>query len=188
MHDHPISRPSTAQIIWGTPIVALVVGAVPTGLSAHILSTAEMRHHADRVILQKAQIQPSSNRPRVLYRRLKGDVARIMVFFKIMNFSSGPDLRYTKSYTSILRLGLATGILLMPPITTSRPEDRAARSRPRPTPLYRESRPRTHAQLGSVSRGEYHASKSPTSTCLSPFERRDHRELRRASRSRFSSI
>ncbi|KZV27028.1 pentatricopeptide repeat-containing protein [Dorcoceras hygrometricum] len=44
-----------------------------------------------------------------LYRRLGGNPARIMVFFDITKLTSGPDLRYEYSYTSILRLGLAAG-------------------------------------------------------------------------------
>ncbi|KZV39688.1 hypothetical protein F511_22713 [Dorcoceras hygrometricum] len=75
---------------------------------------------------------------------------------------------------------------VMPPIVTSEPEDRAARSPNRPTPSDRESRPRTPAKLGSVSREEDHASKSPTGIRLSFFELCDHRESRRASLSKYS--
>ncbi|KZV40287.1 hypothetical protein F511_25063 [Dorcoceras hygrometricum] len=53
-----------------------------------------------------------------------------MAFSQIINFNSGPDLSYTQSYTSILRLGLPSRDTPDAPITTSGPKNRAARPRP----------------------------------------------------------
>ncbi|KZV33013.1 hypothetical protein F511_23186 [Dorcoceras hygrometricum] len=68
-----------------------------------------MRHHADRGLLQKHKSDLHPDRPCVFYQWLRYDVTRIIVFCKIINFSSGPDLILTQSYTSILHLGLAAG-------------------------------------------------------------------------------
>ncbi|KZV29418.1 hypothetical protein F511_22109 [Dorcoceras hygrometricum] len=67
----------------------------------------------------------------------------------------------------------------MPPIITSGPEDRAPCTRSRTALIARDDYPRTHVKLGSISRGEDHASKSPASIRLYLFELSDHRESRR---------
>ncbi|KZT76319.1 xylulokinase [Dorcoceras hygrometricum] len=59
----------------------------------------------------------------------------------------------------------------MPPITTSRLKDRAARARPRLMSLRSGSRPKTRAQIGSVSRRQWHIYQDPTRIRLSLFER-----------------
>ncbi|KZV14726.1 hypothetical protein F511_41326 [Dorcoceras hygrometricum] len=69
---------------------------------------------------------------------MRCDVTRILVFYKIINFSSGPDLILTHSYTSILRLGFAAGDTLDAPITTSGPHNRALRTRCRTALIARD--------------------------------------------------
>ncbi|KZV45482.1 hypothetical protein F511_15849 [Dorcoceras hygrometricum] len=147
-----------------------------------------MRHHADHGLLQKHKSDLDPDHPRVFVQWLRYGITRIMVFFKIINFSSGPDLSYTQSYTSILRLGLAAGDT--PDAPYYHLETRRSNSTHK-MPNCTDSSgclPEDLRQLGSVSRGEAHTSKSPTSIRLSLFELRDHRESRRQSRSRYSSI
>ncbi|KZV40617.1 hypothetical protein F511_34881 [Dorcoceras hygrometricum] len=49
------------------------------------------------------------DRPWMLHKRLRYDITRVMVFLKNTNSYPGPNLSYTWSYTSILRLVLAVG-------------------------------------------------------------------------------
>ncbi|KZV16457.1 hypothetical protein F511_10069 [Dorcoceras hygrometricum] len=86
-----------------------------------VLSTAEIRHHVDHGFLQKH------------------------------NSSSGPDVSYTQSYTSIIRLGLKAGILLILRDNTSGPDDRAARSKCRTTLRGREDYPSTYTKSSEGS-------------------------------------
>ncbi|KZV41668.1 hypothetical protein F511_21445 [Dorcoceras hygrometricum] len=87
-----------------------------------------------------------------LYRRLEYNTTRIMVFFRIMDVTSGPDLIHTYSYTSILRLGLTAGDTPDAPIVTSSLEDREARGRPRPMLLSSRGYLRTRYQDQGVDR------------------------------------
>ncbi|KZV29109.1 hypothetical protein F511_06604 [Dorcoceras hygrometricum] len=68
-----------------------------------------MGHHTDRGLLRKHKSDLHLVVHVSLHQSLKYDVTRIRVFLKIVDFSSGPDLNYTHSYTSILRLGLTMG-------------------------------------------------------------------------------
>ncbi|KZV32300.1 hypothetical protein F511_19146 [Dorcoceras hygrometricum] len=68
-----------------------------------------MQRHTDYGFLPKTQ--PDLN-PAVHvspYQRTKYNVTRIIVPFRIVDITSGPDLNHTYSYTSIIRLGLAAG-------------------------------------------------------------------------------
>ncbi|KZV33360.1 hypothetical protein F511_40630 [Dorcoceras hygrometricum] len=73
-------------------------------------------------------------------------ITRIMVFFKNTNSSSGSDLSYTRSYASILSLGLAAGDIPDTTDTTSGPNDRAACSKFRTTIRGLEDYPRTYTE------------------------------------------
>ncbi|KZV29303.1 hypothetical protein F511_08310 [Dorcoceras hygrometricum] len=68
---------------------------------------AEMQCHTDRGLIPKTQPNLHLAVHVSLHQRFEYDVTRIIVFFRTMDFTSGPDLSYTQSYTSILRLGLA---------------------------------------------------------------------------------
>ncbi|KZV23480.1 ankyrin repeat-containing protein-like [Dorcoceras hygrometricum] len=109
-----------------------------------------MRRHTDRGLFPKTQ---SDLHPAVhvsLYQWLEYEVTRIMVFFRIMDSTSGPDLSYTQSYTSILRLGLMAGDTPDAPyfhLGTRGPSDTL---QDRPTLLRSGSRPRTRAEIGSL--------------------------------------
>ncbi|KZV21340.1 hypothetical protein F511_26948 [Dorcoceras hygrometricum] len=53
--------------------------------------------------------EPQPPRSWKIYWQLRCDALRVMDSFTIAGPTSGPDLNYTYSYTSILRLGLAAG-------------------------------------------------------------------------------
>ncbi|KZV42232.1 hypothetical protein F511_13331 [Dorcoceras hygrometricum] len=74
-------------------------------------------------------------------------------FSSEVDFSSGPDLSCIQSYTPILRLGLTTGILLMPPVPPRDP--RTEQNAPDPEDLCsdREVAQGLVLQIRSVSRG-----------------------------------
>ncbi|KZV28294.1 hypothetical protein F511_25269 [Dorcoceras hygrometricum] len=80
----------------------------------------------------KIHVRPRASAPRSwkIYGQLRYDALRVMDSFTIAGPTSDPDLNYTYSYTSILRLGLAAGDTPDAPISTSGPEDRALRHQP----------------------------------------------------------
>ncbi|KZV26053.1 hypothetical protein F511_13931 [Dorcoceras hygrometricum] len=120
-----------------------------TGPSMNVLSTAEMWRHV------------------------------IVVFFRNANSSSGPDISYTRSYTSILRLGLTAGD------TPDAPRYHLGTREPSCTlqiPTYTKGSGALSGdlrrELGRITRGECHASKSPASLLLYQGSK-SHRESRR---------
>ncbi|KZV52571.1 protein TOO MANY MOUTHS-like [Dorcoceras hygrometricum] len=132
-----------------------------------------MQCHADRGFLPKSQSDLYPSIHVSLYQQWEYDVTWIMVFFRIGDFTSGPDLSHIQSYTSILRLGLAAGETPDVPyyhLGTRRP---SSILQARPTLLRSGNRPRTRSkigicprltdQFGSASRGQcLDVMKSPT--------------------------
>ncbi|KZV48578.1 hypothetical protein F511_21687 [Dorcoceras hygrometricum] len=113
-----------------------------------ILSTAERRRHTDRDILPKAQPDLHLAVHVSLYQRLEYDVMRIKVSFRIMDFTSSPDLSYTKSYTSILCLGLATEDTPDAPYYHLGTRGPSSELQTRPTLLRSGSFPMTRFEIG----------------------------------------
>ncbi|KZV20411.1 hypothetical protein F511_30641 [Dorcoceras hygrometricum] len=68
-----------------------------------------MQRHTDYGLLPKTQSDLYLAVHVYLYQRLECHVRRIIVSFRIVDFISGPNLSYTYSYPSILRLGLTAG-------------------------------------------------------------------------------
>ncbi|KZV56882.1 DNA ligase 1-like [Dorcoceras hygrometricum] len=107
-----------------------------------------MRRHTDRGFLLKTQPDLHLAVHVSLYQRLEYDVTRIMVSFRTMDFTSDPDLSYTKSYTSILCLGLAVGDT--PDVSYYHLGTRGPSSalQARPTLLRSKNLPRTRYDIG----------------------------------------
>ncbi|KZV44741.1 cell wall integrity and stress response component 1-like [Dorcoceras hygrometricum] len=124
-----------------------------------------MQPHTDYGFLPKTQ--PDLN-PAVHvspYRRSQYNIKRIMISFRIVDVTLGPDLNHTYSYISILRLGLAAGDTPVAPIPTSGPEDRATHSRPLRTTPRSANSSRTRSKIGVCSRPRYHLRNTPRGPC-----------------------
>ncbi|KZV38706.1 hypothetical protein F511_32942 [Dorcoceras hygrometricum] len=109
------------KITSGIPMVTSVVRPPQSRPHYQILSTERKQCHMDRGFLRKAQpdLHPAVHVSR--HRRSKCSATRIVIFCRIMDITSGPNVSHTYSYTT---LG---------------PENRAVHSRPRRTPAARES-------------------------------------------------
>ncbi|KZV39641.1 hypothetical protein F511_32953 [Dorcoceras hygrometricum] len=125
------------------------------------------------MVFSRKHNRPPSSRPRVSLSMVGVQRHEDHGFFRIVDFNSGPDINYTYSYTSILRLGLTVGdtpdALCYHHGTrglSRAPQTRSTLPRSGGFPKTRsEIRfcPRPHCQVGNVSRGKCHdAMKSPT--------------------------
>ncbi|KZV43197.1 phospholipase D delta-like [Dorcoceras hygrometricum] len=112
----------------------------------------------DRGFLRKTQPDLHSAVHVSRHRRSKCSATRIVIFFIIMDITSGPDDSHKYSYTSILRLGLAAGDTPDAPLLS--PRD------PRTEKLIQDP---THTSGSGVTRGPSDTLHSTYATELGQF-------------------